>query len=95
MYTARQAREAVTKYEDDVRQKTLENLLKKENNQEALKAFEEVICKLAEAGNTMLFISKVYSNELFEYTQHTDIITILKFLDYSISTDYNYYEIKW
>lgn len=95
MYTAKQAREAVTKYEDDVRQKTLENLLKKENNQKALMAFEEAICNLAETGNTMLFISKVYSNELFEYTQHTDIITILKFLDYSISTDYNYYEIKW
>lgn len=95
MYTARQAREAVTKYEDDVRQKTLENLLKKENNREALKAFEETICNLAETGNTMLFISQVYSKELYEYAQHTDIITILKFLDYSISTDYNYYEIKW
>ena len=95
MYTARQAREAVTKYEDDVRQKTLENLLKKENNQEALKVFEETICNLAETGNTILFISNVYSKELYEYTQHTDIITILKFLDYSISTDYNYYEIKW
>lgn len=95
MYTARQAREAVTKYEDDVRQKTLENLLKKKNNQEALKAFEDVICNLAETGNTMLFISQVYSKELFEYAQHTDIITILKFLDYSISTDYNYYEIQW
>lgn len=95
MYTARQAREAVTKYEDDVRQKTLENLLKKENNREALKVFEETICNLAETGNSMLFISKVYSKELYEYAQHTDIITILKFLDYSISTDYNYYEIKW
>ena len=95
MYTAAQARETVKEYETHVKEKTLENLLVKEENQLALQLFENEIYNMASKGNTMLLINDE-NNELFKAFQSTDIKTILRFLGYSIDTVYgDYFKIKW
>jgi hypothetical protein len=94
MYTAKQAREAVNKYEEDTKQRTLENLLEKENNSMALQIFEEEIFELASKGCSILNINHL-KPELLKLIETTDIKTILKFLGYSIETNYKDYKIKW
>lgn len=95
MYTARQARDAVTKYEDEVRQKTIENLLNNEDNNIALQIFEDEIASIASKGNTTLFINNDNKPELYNLLETTDIITILKFLGYKISINNKYHTITW
>ena len=95
MYTARQAREAVTKYEDEVRQKTLKNLLNNEDNNIALQIFEAEIESMASKGNTALIFNNDNKPELYNLLETTDIITILNFLGYKISINNKYYTITW
>ena len=94
MYTAKQAREDVTKYEDEVRINTLENLLKKQDNEIALQIFESEIESLANKGYTTLLINHL-KPELFKLCETTDIKNILKYLGYSIEINYRYYKITW
>ena len=96
MYTAQQAREDVNKYEAHVREETLENLLKHTHNSIALEIFEAEIESLASKGHTKLFINRYNYSELYDLIQETDIKTILKFLGYSIDSEYGTsYSIKW
>lgn len=95
MYTARQARDAVTKYEDEVRQKTIENLLNNEDNNIALQIFEAEIESIASKGYTALIINNYNKPELYNLLVTTDIITILKFLGYKISINNKYHTITW
>ena len=94
MYTAKQAREDVTKYEDEVRINTLENLLKKQDNEIALQIFEAEIESLANKGYTTLLINHL-KPDLFKLCETTDINLILKYMGYSIETNYKYYKITW
>jgi uncharacterized protein YvpB len=94
MYTAKQAREDVTKYEDEVRINTLENLLKKQDNEIALQIFEAEIESLANKGYTTLLINHL-KPELFKLCETTDINLILKYMGYSIETNYKFYKITW
>lgn len=94
MYTAKQAREDVTKYEDEVRINTLENLLNKQDNEIALQIFEAELESLANKGYTTLLINHL-KPELFNLCETTDINTILKYMGYSIETNYKYYKITW
>ena len=95
MYTAKQAREDVAKYEDEVRINTLENLLNKQDNEIALQIFEAEIESLASKGNTALFINKDNKQELYNLLETTDIKIILKFLGYKITVNNKYYTISW
>lgn len=94
MYTAKQAREDVKKYEDNVKLTTLENLLSKQNNEIALQIFEAEIESLASKGYTTLLINHL-KPELFKLCETTDINTILKYMGYSIEINYKYYKITW
>lgn len=94
MYTAKQAREDVTKYEDEVRINTLENLLSKQDNEIALQIFEAEIESLANKGYTTLLINHL-KPELLKLCDTTDINLILKYMGYSIETNYKYYKITW
>lgn len=94
MYTAKQAREDVTKYEDEVRINTLENLLNKQDNEIALQIFEAEIESLANKGSTTLLINH-QKPDLFKLFETTDIKNILKYLGYNIETNYKYYKITW
>lgn len=94
MYTAKQARDTVVKYEEAVRQKTLENLLNKEDNSIALQIFEAEIESLANKGSTTLLINHL-KPELLKLCETTDINLILKYMGYSIETNYKYYKITW
>lgn len=94
MYTAEQARNEVKLYEEKLKQQTLENLLENPENQAALEIFEDEIFKLASIGNTQLPIHK--EDNLFKLFKNTDISLILRYLGYSISSDYaNWYKICW
>lgn len=96
MYTAEQAREDVKKYEARVKEETLENLLSKQDNEIALQIFEAEIESMASKGNTKLFINRYNHSELYDLIQETEIKTILKFMGYSIDSDYGTsYSIKW
>ena len=94
MYTAEQARNEVKKYEENVKQKTLENLLENPENQVALEIIENEIYNLASKGNTQLTIYK--KDNIYNLFKTTDISLILRYLGYSISSDYaNWYKINW
>lgn len=95
MYTAKQARDTVAKYEEAVKQNTLENLLNKQDNEIALQIFEAEIESMASKGNTALFINNDNKQELYNLLETTDIKTILKFLGYKITINNKYYTITW
>lgn len=94
MYTAKQARDTVVKYEEAAKQKTLENLLNKEDNSIALQIFETEIESLASKGSSILLINHL-KPDLFKLFETTDIKNILKYLGYNIETNYKYYKITW
>ena len=94
MYTAKQAREDVKKYEDKEKLNTLENLLHKQDNEIALQIFEAEIESLASKGYSTLLINHL-KPELFKLCETTDINTILKYMGYSIEINYKYYKITW
>lgn len=95
MYTAQQAREDVNKYEVHVREETLENLLKKDNNKIALEIYEAEIEYLATKGCSTLLVNNT-KPDLFDLVNTSDIRTILKFMGYKVETAYdNYVKISW
>lgn len=93
MYTANQAREDVKKYEARIKEQTLEKLLEKEENANALQIFETKIFSLASEGNTKLVFTH-REQELFKLFKKTDIKLILKYLGYSIKVEEEYGSLK-